>query len=80
METAGEVRSALRTFSMDIEFATVDPDLFAILTGTAPPTFAVEVTTPIKRTFWQWLFRRPVQYSVIYIPHATIGEVNPDGV
>lgn len=64
-------------FTLDLTFAYPDPDLLGLLTGGVirtppPPTFAVEVVTPIKRTFWQWLRRRPVQHMRYVIPHARL--------
>jgi hypothetical protein len=66
----------------EIEFCQVDPELLNLLTGgafdkdtpTEQPSFAVEIVRPIKRTFWQWLLRKPRQYQTIYIPRATIEE------
>jgi hypothetical protein len=68
--------------SVEIEFCQVDPELLNLLTGgafdkdtpTEQPTFAVEAYIPIKRTFWQWLLRKPRQHKIIYIPRATIQE------
>lgn len=65
--------------TLDMTFGDVDPALLGILTGgvmgTPPePTFALEVYTPIKRTFWQWLRRKPRLWNYVCIPNATMGE------
>lgn len=60
-----------------IEFVAVDPELLDVLTGgvfETAPVFSVEVHSPIKRTFWQWLLRKPRQHRTYYIPRATIEE------
>lgn len=62
-------------FEVKIEFRAVDPELLDILTGgifETAPVFAVEVHAPIKRTFWQWLLRKPRRYQNTYIPRARI--------
>ena len=68
-----------KSFSMDFTLAHPDPDLLGLLTGGAlgnppEPTFAVEMTYPIKRTFWQWLRRKPRQHGYLYIPRARLEE------
>lgn len=59
----------------------VDPEVVNLLWGAKPGTpikdatqagHSVEMTIPIKRTFWQWLLRRPVQYRRILIPNARV--------
>lgn len=67
------------SMSMEMAFTNVDTEVLGILTGGVLlgkkpplPTFAIEVCTPIKRTFWQWLRRKPVQYTRYYIPHARL--------
>ena len=67
----------VKPFSVEMTFAAVDPEVLGILTGGAlgaptPPTFSIEVTSPIKRTFWQWLTRKPRRYQTIYIPNARL--------
>ena len=61
---------------VEIEFCTVDPTALEILTGgpISRPEFSVEVVAPIKRTFWQWLLRKPRQHKIYYIPRARIEE------
>jgi hypothetical protein len=62
---------------VEIEFCQVDPGLLDVLTGgvfETAPVFAVEVHAPIKRTFWQWLLRKPRQHRTYYIPRAKIEE------
>lgn len=68
-----ETFEALR---VDIEFCDVDPAVLDILTGgpLPEPVFSVEVISPIKRTFWQWLLRKPKRYQRTFIPRATIEE------
>jgi hypothetical protein len=36
------------------------------------------INTPIKRTFWQWLRRKPIQWSMTFIPAARVKFI-PDG-
>lgn len=62
--------------SSEIEFCAVGPEVLDILTGgpLSKPEFSVEVVTPIKRTFWQWLLRKPKQHRTYYIPRARIEE------
>lgn len=67
-----------KPITIDFTLQDVDPEVLGILTGgvmgTKPePTFALEVVAPIKRTFWQWLRRKPVQHMRYYIPNATMG-------
>lgn len=55
--------------SMELTFTEVNPELIDLVTGgTAEPITSLEVYAPIKRTFWQWLRRKPRQYRVVYIP------------
>lgn len=74
--------------SIELETREVDPDLLGLLTGGVlgnplpKPTFAIEVHHPIKRTFWQWLTRKPKKWRTIHIPNARISESegeNTDG-
>lgn len=63
--------------SVKIEFCRVDPELLDVLTGgvfETAPVFSVEVIRPIKRTFWQWLLRKPKRVQHIILPRATIKE------
>lgn len=67
----------LKSVSAEVTFQGVDPEVLGLLTGgvlgSAPePTFAVEVHAPIKRTFWQWLRRKPKRWQYTYIPHARL--------
>lgn len=69
--------SDLKPFTMEFTLAEVDPAVLGILTGGVmgsppEPTFAIEVHAPIKRTFWQWLRRKPRQWTRTYIPNATV--------
>lgn len=62
---------------MEVTFSEVDPEVLGILTGgvlgtTPQPTFAMEVTTAIKRKWWEWLLRKPRRYQTIYIPNARL--------
>jgi len=74
----------LKSLSMEIEFCDVDPDLLHLMTGgvlhpeAQPSTVAVEVSTPVKRTFWQWLRRKPRQWCYLYFPNAKV-EKDDDG-
>jgi hypothetical protein len=70
-----------KTFSMEVEVKGVDPGVLGLLTGGVlgtppPPSFSIEVRAPIKRTFWQWLIRKPCQYNHYFIPNAVMGEVD----
>lgn len=71
-----------KTLSMDVTIADVDPEAIALLTGTGKytpgSTHSMTITGPVKRTFWQWLRRRPRQYRTTYLPHVTMGEVEFD--
>lgn len=77
-------------FSFELQLQEVDPDLLSLLTGgwvaqdpKLEPEFSVEVWSrqPVKRTFWQWLRRSPVEYttSVHYIPNARFRKPTDDG-
>jgi hypothetical protein len=77
----------LKPVSMEITLGEVSPEVMALLYG-APveevkpePIFAIESWHPIKRTFWQWLRRKPRQWRRIYIPRAriTTREESADG-
>lgn len=66
-----------KTLSMEMTFGTVNAEALGILTGGVmgtppPPSFALEMWAPIKRTFWQWLRRKPRQYTRYYIPNARL--------
>lgn len=72
-------RIEFKPITMEMTFHDVDPELLGVITGgvmgTPPsPTFSVTINSPVKRTFWQWLRRRPRRWQQIYIPHATMGE------
>jgi hypothetical protein len=65
--------------TLDCTFQEVDPEVLGILTdgdfGTAPPaTFSLEAVVPVKRTFWQWLRRRPRQHMRYVIPNARLAD------
>ena len=66
-----------RTFSTEITFGEVDPDLIDILTGGSggvvpPATYAVEIHSPIKLKWWERLLRRPQLWQTVRIPNATL--------
>lgn len=69
---------------VEVTFAQVDPKVLGILTGGVmgekpAPTFSVEVVSPVRRTFWQWLRRKPRQHRRIVIPNARLDtETGPD--
>lgn len=74
------LRDFEQTFEMELTLLDVNPELLGILTGGVmgtppPPTFAIDINSPVKRTFWQWLRRKPRQWHHIHIPNATLGEV-----
>jgi hypothetical protein len=69
--------SEFKPITVEMTMVDVDPAVLGILTGgvlgtTPKPTFAVEVHAPVKRTFWQWLTRKPKMWRHILIPHARI--------
>jgi hypothetical protein len=75
-QPTGEAVTGKR-LSMEVTFAAVNPELLGILTGgdlgSAPPaTFSLEAVVPVKRTFWQWLRRRPRQHVRYVIPDARL--------
>lgn len=64
---------------MEVTFGDVDPEVLGILTGGAlgtppEPTFSVEVAVPARRrTFWEWLRRKPRHLAAFYyIPQARL--------
>lgn len=70
-----------RPLTLEVEFRGVDPATLDVLTGGAlgdapAQEFSVEVFAPIRRTFWQWLRRRPRQYRRVLVPRARL-EVGP---
>jgi hypothetical protein len=72
-----------RRYTLEFAVATVDPDLLGLLTGGAvgtppPPSFSLDVAYPIKRTFWQWLTRRPRQYRRVVIHNARLDVVTSE--
>lgn len=77
-----------KPFTMEVEFQGVSPETLGILTGgvygmrtfgSDGPTVAVDFYYPVKRTFWQWLTRKPRQWQYVLIPHATITTGEADG-
>lgn len=65
--------------TVQIEFGAVDPKLLELLWGGAvddrpAPVVSIEVLAPVRRTFWQWLFRKPRQWVTIFVPRATLEE------
>jgi hypothetical protein len=65
-------------FEVEITFCQPSPEVLNLLTGGAFDTntpslpVSIEIVAPIKRTFWQWLLRKPQQYRTYYIPRARI--------
>lgn len=71
--------------SLEMTFADVDPEGLGLLTGgvmgTAPePTFSMDIVSrnPVKRTFWQWLRRRPVEYTYSRTFFPNVKMADPD--
>lgn len=65
--------------SVEISFHEVDPEILRLLVGTAldgrpTPMSEVELIVPIKRTFWQWLLRKPKEYRAYYFPQVEVRE------
>lgn len=75
--------TAFESIKMDVQFQEVDPELVALLTGSGdykPGTLhSLQVASPVKRKWWQWLLRRPREYRYLYLPSVKIGEVSTDG-
>lgn len=66
---------------VQIELTTygVDPDLLKILFGGYQPNGmhrGLTIYAPIRRTFWQWLRRRPIQQRVVHYPNVVFTEVD----
>lgn len=85
--------SGLATFSMDAVFMEPDPELLDLLTGrfwegmglNVPPSMIeVRYRLPVRRrawrVVWEWLTRKPRQYTdhFIGVPYAEVSR-NPDG-
>lgn len=81
----------MRTFSMEVQFQSVDPEVLALITGGAIgniPTnrnmIEVRYRLPARRrawrVVWEWLTRTPRQYTdhFIGVPYAEVSR-NPDG-
>lgn len=75
----------LKPLVFEVEFQDVDPESLGILTGgvmgTPPaPTFSLDVTVPARRrTFWEWLRRRPRHLATRYfIPNARLAQEEGD--
>lgn len=81
------------TLSMDVAFMQPDPEVMDLLTGgwgrlrpPAPTHHAIEVRyrLPVRRrawrVVWEWLTRKPRQYTDNYfcVPYAEVSR-NPDG-
>lgn len=66
----------LRTVSVEFTSMDVDPELLSILIGQPKPDFAIEIHAPVKRTFWQWLRRKPPLWNHWYVPNVKMGEVD----
>jgi hypothetical protein len=81
----------LREYKVEVEFGEVDPEVLSLLTGMEVKTVngmttfakpdqpvhaAMEVRGFRKRTFWQWLFRRPRQPYTYYFPNVRIEGVS----
>lgn len=69
---------SFENFEVESEFCQPDPEALKLLTGDLStdkcPTYSVEIYTPIKRTFWQWLLRKPKRYRTHYIPRMRFEE------
>lgn len=64
--------------SVEMTFNAVDPELLKILWGGYRPDGmkqGVTVYAPIRRTFWQWLLRKPHQQRVVHFPNVVFTEV-----
>lgn len=82
--------SRLTTFNMDVEFCTPDPALTILLgsgSESVPPVkhnIEVRYRLPVRRrawrVVWEWLTRKPRQYTeqFIGVPYAEVSR-NPDG-
>lgn len=73
METVGWTKP----ITMEVAFTDVDPEALGLLTGgvmgTMPEsTFSIAVNYPVKRTFWQWLRRKPKQWHRVVVPNARL--------
>lgn len=67
--------------TLEVEFCQPNPDLLELLAGGAPEkAYAIEMMCPVKRTFWQWLFRKPRQYRGYYVPNAQVIDVSGPGL
>jgi hypothetical protein len=71
------IKTDFESFSMEVTFCDVNPERIKLLTGqdlkkAEYPTFALEIWQTHKRTFWQWLRRRPKPVTRTYIPRARI--------
>lgn len=59
--------------NVEITSCDVDPEMLRILFGGYGPDgvqHGLTVYAPIKRTFWQWLLRKPIQQRVTHFPHV----------
>lgn len=63
--------------SVEITLGQVDPELLNILTGSPITTNLneVEIRTPIKRTFWEWLCRKPQRWELVKLYGVTFDDV-----
>lgn len=69
----------LQPLTVEMTFKDVDPEVLGILTGgvmgsPSAPEFSIEVhSSGRRRTFWEWLRRKPrhLPYHA-YIPHARL--------
>lgn len=71
-----------KPMSMEVSFSNVDPEILNLMFGDAPkePVFSVEVWNKKRRTFLQWLLRRPRKYSYVAIPYAKFQNAKTYGV
>lgn len=59
--------------NVELTSCEVDPDILQIMFGgygTDGVQHGLTVYAPIRRTFWQWLLRKPVQQRVTHFPNV----------
>lgn len=65
----------LNKIEIDFTPCEINPEVLQLLTGGFQPDGlrrGVTLYIPIRRTFWQWLRRKPVQKRVIHMPNVII--------
>ena len=75
------------TYTTEVSFNSVDPDVLGILTGGVmgnppAPEFSIHATyPPRRRTFWEWLRRKPKHLGgSVFVPNARMArEDETDG-